>query len=388
MKARTRKICVVTGTRAEYGLLKPIMMRIIQASGLRLQLVVTGMHLVKKYGFTVKEIRNDGFKIDAEVPIMAKGDTKTAMTVSIGTGIIKLTKVFDILKPDIVLVLGDRFEILAAAIAASYGGRIVAHISGGDNPRGGYDEYTRHAITKISHIHFPSTIQSAKRIRRLGEEGKRIFTVGSTALDTIFNIRFKNKLAVCKEYGLDIKKPIILLIQHPLSTVPENAGKEIKITLNSIVELGYQTIVIYPNSDPGGQRMIQVINRFAKEFPCLVMAYKNLSFVNYLNLMNTADVMVGNSSSGIIESSAFNLPVVNIGTRQKGRQRAENVIDVPHNAAKIKKAIKKALFNINFLNKVKKCKNPYGDGQASNRIVKILKGIKLNKDILHKKLIY
>lgn len=383
-----RKICVVTGTRAEYGILRALLKKIKESNKLRLQIIATGMHLLPEFGLTVKEIEKDGFKIDAKVPMIVKGDKKASMAMSIGVGIVGLTRAIEALDPDIVVVVGDRFEILAAAIAAAYSGRVVAHLSGGDSPRAGYDEYSRHAITKISHLHFPTTQKSAERIIKLGENPKHVFPVGSTAIDTILNEKIPPKEFLCEKYGLASNKPIILVVQHPVSTNPESAEREISVTLEAIVELGHQIVLIYPNVDPGGRKMIKVIKKFKQKYPDRIRAYESLPFIEYLGIMKIADVMVGNSSSGIIEAPSFKLPVVNIGSRQEGRERSQNVIDVGYDKDQIKKAINKALYDKKFKEKVKRCKNPYGDGKASERIVKILSKIKLDQKLLQKKITY
>lgn len=383
-----RKICVVTGTRAEYGILKALLKKIKKSDKLELQIIATGMHLLPEFGSTVKEIEKDKFKIDAKVPMIVKGDEKVSMVKSIGVGIIGLTRAIEILNPDIVVVFGDRFEMLAAAIAAAYSGKVVAHLSGGDSPRAGYDEYSRHAITKISHIHFPTTKKSAERIIKLGEDSRHVFQVGSTALDTILNKKTPAKELLYKKYNIDADKPFLLVVQHPISTKPESAGHEIRATFEAVAELGLQAVVIYPNADPGGRRMIKVIKEFERKYPEKIHAYKSLPFEEYLGLMKIADVVVGNSSSGIIEAPSFHLPVVNIGPRQEGREKSENVLDVGYKKEEIKKAINKALHNKKFKEKVRRCRNPYGDGKASKKIVKILGEIKLDQRLLQKKITY
>ena len=386
-----RKICVVTGTRAEYGLLRPVMEKIKKSNNLELQTLVTGMHLLSEFGHTIDEIKKDGFKIDATVQIStSKEDNETSMTLSIGKGIIGVVRALVKLKPDIVIILGDRFEALASAIAASYSGRIVAHMFGGDKLWSGYDEYTRPAITKISHIHFPTTKKSAERVEKLGEKKKYIFRVGSPALDTILNKKYSKREEVCKRYDLDPEKPYVLLVQHPLSVNPKDSENEIKGTLEAIVELGLQTVIIYPNSDPGGRRMIRVIKKFERKHRDLFRGFESLPFDEYLDVMKNADVMVGNSSSGIMESPSFKLPVVNIGIRQEERERAKNVIDVPHEKNRIKRATQKALCDKKFREKVRKCKSPYGDGRTSEKIVKVLSKIKDKElsELKNKKITY
>jgi len=383
-----RKICVITGTRAEFGLLLPVMKKIQDSDLLELQVIVTGMHLLPEYGKTVSEISRNGIPIDACIPMTVAGGDKTAMSLSIGLGIISFMPILNKLDPDIVLILGDRFEIFSAAIAASFGGYLVAHLSGGDSLQAGYDEYVRHAITKISHIHLPSTAQSAQRIIRLGEDPENIFVVGSTALDTINHQKLPSKRRLFEKYGLSANQNFVLVIQHPISTEPDIADQQMRITLDSLVELGLKMLVIYPNNDPGGLKIINIINEYRQNFPEQILAYKNIPFEDFLGLLKFASVMIGNSSSGIIESSSFFLPVVNIGDRQKGRERSINVIDAPHDKQKIKQAINFALHDKEFKKTLKNCLNPYGDGNASQRIVDILSSIPITTNIFRKKITY
>jgi len=385
---KPRKVCVITGTRAEFGLLKPVMKRIMESDSLELQVIVTGMHLLPEYGNTITEISRNGIAIDACVPMTVAGNDNTALPLSIGLGIMGFTTTLKTIDPEIVLLLGDRFEIFSAAVAASFSGYPVAHLSGGDTLQAGYDEYIRHAITKISHIHFPSTEQSKQRIVNLGEDPKNIFLVGSTALDTILHTKLPSKIKLFKKYGLDEKEQFVIVIQHPISTEPESAYQQMRITLDAILELHLKMLVIYPNNDPGGQKIINVIDRYCQEFPDTIKAQKNLPFEDYLGLQKHALLLVGNSSSGIIESSSFHLPVINIGDRQKGRERSINVIDTPHNKQKIKDAINHALHNSEFKKTLKNCRNPYGDGNASQRIVDILSHIRITPDLFKKKITY
>jgi len=385
---KRRKICVITGTRAEFGLLLPVMKKIQGSDLLELQVIVTGMHLLPEYGKTVSEISRNGISIDACIPMTVAGDDNTAMSLSIGLGIISFTSILKKLDPDIVLILGDRFEIFSAAVAASFGGYLVAHLSGGDTLQAGYDEYVRHAITKISHIHFPSTEQSAKRIIKMGENPKNVFVVGSTALDTIFHQKLPLKKKLFEKYGLARDQEFAIVIQHPISTEPDFADQQMRITLDSLIELGLKILVIYPNNDPGGMKIINVIDQYRQNFPRQIIAHKNIPFEDYLGLLKFASVIIGNSSSGIIESSSFHLPVVNVGDRQKGRERSTNVVDTPYDKEKIKQAINYVLQNKEFKNSLLKCTNPYGDGNASQRIVDILSHISITPDIFKKKITY
>jgi len=377
----TRKIAVLTGTRAEYGILRPILKRINSHSKLDLYLIVTGMHLSDEFGYTVKEIEKDEFKIYAKLDTLNKEDTGAGMAKYIGNTIVKLAEIFENLKPDMLLLVGDRGEMLAGAMAATCMNILIAHVHGGETS-GSIDEGFRHAISKLAHLHFVATAESRQKLILLGEDSSRIFVVGAPGLDDIFENLIPPE-EIAKKYSLDLSKPIILLVQHPVVTEVEEAPNQIRETLEAIVELKFQTIVIYPNADAGGRKMIEVIREFENKYP-LIKAYKNLPRRDYLSLMNVATVMVGNSSSGIIEAPSFSLPVVNIGTRQKDRLRAGNVIDVSYNKEEIKNVILKAIYDTSFRTKVKNIKNPWGNGKASERIVNILANLEIDKKLLQK----
>lgn len=378
-----KKIAVVTGTRAEYGILKPVMKAVKLRLKLNLSLIVTGMHLSKEFGYSVSEIEKDGFKIDAKVSMLHIEDTGAAMAKSIGQCVRKMVRAFEKIRPDIVVLLGDRAEILAAAIAATYMNLPIAHLHGGELS-GSVDNLVRHAISKLAHIHFPATKGSAERLIKMGEDPERIFVVGAPALDTILSERLLSSAELSKKYGLDVSKPILLVLQHSVVTEANEAANQMKQTLDAIVGLKHQTVLIYPNADAGGRRMIKVIKRYGR-YP-FIKSFKNIPFVDYLSLMKVASVMIGNSSSGIIEAPSFHLPVVNIGTRQKGRERSTNVIDVNYDRRAITQAIKKALYDKKFRAKVKKCRNPYGDGNAAQRIVKVLSKTEITPKLLQKKI--
>ena len=382
-----RKIVVITGTRAEYGCWHPVMKAIENNPKLELSVIATGMHLSHEHGYTINEINKDGFKIDAAIDMLLSNDTGAAMAKSLGIGIIGITQALEQIKPDIVLILGDRGEPFAGAIAATHMNVPVAHIHGGESTTGGcIDESIRHSITKFAHIHFPATQESAERIRRLGEESWRIHMVGAPGLDTILNTELILKEQLTKKFSLDSDKPLLLVIQHPVTTQAENAANEMRITLEALAELKVQTILIYPNSDSGGRSMIEVIKEF-EQLPFL-HTFKSLPHIEYLSLMKIANVLVGNSSSGIIEASSFHLPVVNIGIRQDGRQCGDNVLDVVHDKSKIIEAINTALYDKTFKQKVKQCTNPYGDGKAALRIAEVLAELEINKALLQKKITY
>ncbi len=382
-----KKVAVVTGTRAEYGILLPVLKAIQAQKELELLLIATGMHLSRDFGYTVDEIVKDGFKIDARVDMSASDDTLGAMAQSIGQGIIGLTRTWEKLKPDVIVVLGDRIEPLAAAISGAYMNIPVAHIHGGDATKGGLDEYARHAITKFAHIHFPATQKSAERIIKMGEDKWRVHMVGSPALDVILNEKLLSHKSVIKKFGLDTSQPLILMVQHSVTTEVDQAAKQVTETLEALVATGYPVIVFYPNSDAGGRSILKRIKQYEKKYP-IFKVIPSLPRREYLSLLSVASVLVGNSSSGMIDSPSFGVPAVNIGTRQEGRERGDNVIDVEYNRKEIIKAIKKALTDQAFLNKVKRCYNPYGDGKASIRITEVLSDMKITPELLQKKITY
>jgi len=382
-----RKIAIITGTRAEYGLLYPVMKAIENNPKLELSIIATGMHLSIEHGYTINEIKKDGFKIDITVDMLLSNDTGASMAKSLGLGIIGITQAIEQIKPDIILILGDRGEPFAGAIAASHMNIPIAHIHGGDSTTGGcIDESIRHSITKFANIHFPATEESAQRIKKLGEETWRIHMVGAPGLDTISNMKLIPKAQLIKRFSLDDHEPLILAIQHPVTKQPENAANEMRITLDALAELNIQTVLIYPNADAGGGSMIEVIKEY--EHLSFLHTFKSLSHIEYLNLMKIASALVGNSSSGIIEASSFHLPVINIGIRQEGRQQASNVINVVNDKIKIIEAINTALYDEGFKNKVRECVNPYGDGKAGVRITEVLAEIEINNALLQKRITY
>jgi len=385
MGIKRKNICVLTGTRAEYGLLRPIMLAIQSSKKLNLKLIVTGMHFSKNHGYSINQINKDGFTVDQKVFMHSSEDTNSAMANSIGKGILKLVKAFQLIKPDLLLILGDRIEPLSGAIAAAYMNIPIAHIHGGDKSSGIIDESARHAITKFSHIHFPATEESAKRIIKLGEQSEKVFVVGAPGLDTILKIKLLTKDELESRLSVHLKAKYVILIQHPVPSQIDQVERQINETLKALKELEYQTIAIYPNLDAGGQKIIKALNRFKKY--SFFSIFKNLSHVEYLSLLKHSAVLVGNSSSGMIESSSFNIPVINIGNRQEGRQRSTNVINVSYKKTAIINGIKKALSK-NFKRKISKCRNPYGDGNAAARIVKILEKINNPKSLLKKYLTY
>ncbi len=389
MEIRNKKIksiCVFTGSRAEYGILKPIMRAIKADKGFILSTVVYGMHIAKEFGETINYIREDGFKIDAKLDVTGQGDKNIDMAVYLGNIIKSSSKALEEINPDIVLVLGDRVDALGVTLAAAYMNIPIAHFHGGDISGGGLDEPARHSISKFAQIHFAASKESAARLIKMGEDAKRVHVIGAPGLESILKDDYVPAKIIAKKLNLNLNQPILLAIQHPVTTESKEAAMQMQKTMQAIDNLKYQTVLIYPNSDSGGREMIKVIKKY--EGRDYLRVYKSLKHEEYLGLMKIASVMVGNSSSGIIEAASFHLPVVNIGTRQLGRQRVSNVIDVAYDVKKIENAIKKALFNNKFLLKVKTVRNPYGQGDSSKKVLGVLNKIRIDNDFLQKRTTY
>jgi len=383
---RTSKVCVCTGTRAEYGILRPLMRRIDSSRRLLLQVAAAGMHLAREFGRTVDDILRDGFHVDARVEMLPRDDTRAAMAESVGRGVVGFTAAFQKLESEIVIVLGDRTEAFAAAVAGTLSGRVVAHVHGGDRAEGGYDDYMRHATTKMAHLHFAATEGSARRIRRLGERPGRIHVVGAPGLDEIRPSKLPSASDTKRRYGFPPRKPLIVAVQHSISTHPETAPAEMAETLAALEALSLPTILVHPNSDAGGRAIIAAIKGFGKR-PWLSV-HRNLSRDDFLAAMKAASAMVGNSSAAIIEAATFGLPAVNVGRRQAGRERSGNTVDAPHDRCKIEAALRKAIFDRAARRRLCVAENIYGDGKASARIVQVLEQVVPGPEILAKQITY
>ena len=345
------------------------------------------MHLSPRHGRTVEEIREDGFAVDREVLMQVEGDTGKAMAKSLGLGTSGLAEAFASLDPDVVLLLGDRDEALAGALAAAHMNVPVAHVHGGDSMHGAIiDDSIRHAITKFAHLHFPVSELSAERVERLGEEPRRVTTVGAPGLDDVLAGEYDEPASVLERHGLDPGEPLLLVVQHPVTTRPEEAGEQIAATLDAVESFDAQAVVIYPNSDAGGDRMIDEIE--SRGFDGRVRTFRSLPRREYLGVMAAADAMVGNSSSGVIEAPSFSLPVVDVGPRQEGRERAANTLSVPHETDAIRAAIERCLTDETFRERVRECENPYDYGGAGERICERLAEVELDEELLRKRLTY
>ena len=379
-----RKILCITGTRADYPRVKSVLKDINQRKNLELQLVVTGSHLLKEYGYSIQEIINDGFKIDKEVP-MFTGDYNSP--VGMAKAAAKCTEgiadTLQELNPDLVLITVDRVETLAATVAVCLMNYPIAHIQGGE-VTGTIDESIRHAVTKMSHIHFPATKDAAERIIRMGEDPNKVFQVGCPYIDIISSIEKKPKEKLAQQYGFSANKPLIIFTQHPVTTEFGSSASQINITLKALkLFTNCQIIAFSSNTDAGGKEIISAVKKEKNFFHI-----SNMLSSDFLSLMACADVMVGNSSAAIREAPSYHLPAINIGTRQQGRLRANNVIDVNHDEDEITRAITKALNDKDFLEVVKNISNPYGDGKSAQRIVDILETITINSKMVQKRISY
>jgi len=387
MNKKNKLVLGITGIRSEYDIMSSVFKEISLHPNLNLRLIVTGAHLSDKYGLTVREIKKDKFEISEEIESLVDSDTESSRVIGLSMQVEAMTRAVKKIKPDVLLVLGDREESLAIAIVGTYLSIPVAHISGGDKVVGNIDDHVRHSVTKLAHIHFPTSEDSKRRILRMGEENFRVFNVGNPGLDRLRNYPKLSRRELSIKIGLNIEneKHYLILIQHPLSSEYKKSYVQMKITLRAINDLGYKTIVIYPNSDAGSEGIIKAINEF-KNNPNIII-FKNIPRLEFINLLRNASCLVGNSSCGILEAPFLRLPVINIGNRQKERMHAKNVIFVPHNKKQIEKSIKKAI-SPKYRDKMKKIKNPFGNGKSSIKIAKILSKIKINKKLLNKEITY
>lgn len=366
-----RKICVVTGSRAEYGQLYWLMKEIQGDPDLQLQVVVTGMHLSPDFGLTYKEIEADGFTLDAKVEIPLSSDTPVGIAESMGMGVIGLAKALDRLRPDILVLLGDRYEILAAAQAALVAKIPVAHIAGGDVTEGAYDEAIRHSITKMAHLHFVLNEACAQRVRQLGENPQHVYNVGSPGVDFIKRMTLLRRSELEKALNFQFKEKNLLVTFHPATLETQPAEIQFQELLTALDSLGNNIGIIFtkPNSDPGGRAIIRLMDGYAATHTNSRI-YASLGQERYLSTIAQVDAVVGNSSSGLTEVPSFGKPTVNIGDRQKGRLLARSVINCRPEAKTIEKAILQALAS-DYSDVI----NPYGDGNSSSRIKDKLKQI-------------
>lgn len=392
-----RRIAIFTGNRAEYGLLYPVLKEIKKNPNFDLRLLVSGAHLDSNFGRTMKDITNDGFEIEAEIKIPFDMSELSSTATAIGSAVLSLVDVLKKLKPDIFVVYADRFEGFAATIAATQMCIPTAHIEGGDITEGGaLDDSVRHAMTKLAHMHFTTNQQAANRILGMGEESWRVHNVGFPGIDLIKEGRVSDRKVLEEKYHLDLEKPLLVFTQHSVAVEFKDTEKNIEesmIALHQLADKSVQVILTYPNNDVGCQIIIDSMNKwFQKKLHPNIQIHKSLGQANYYGVLALARdakmrvACVGNSSSGIKETPAFGCPTVNIGSRQSGRLRAENVLDAQYNADEIYQKINKALFDEHFRLVCLNVENPYGQGNSSKKIAEILQNAILNSTLLNKKM--
>lgn len=365
-----RTIVALTGTRADYGIYKPVFDEIRASKTLRLELIVTGMHLRKEFGHTVDAITQDGFTVRAELDTLTTDDTPRAMAEYVARTIIETARVLEANRPDVLLVLGDRGEMLAGTIAAIELGIPVAHLHGGE-ASGTVDDAMRHAITQMASIHMTSADRHSEAVTRMRGSSHNVFTVGAPGLDAIRTLKPQSKSELCKNAGLDNALPLAVLLQHPDTLDARGPEEQLRPTLDALETFDGNVVIVGANADAGGMKMNALLEAFAQKDARRTFAL-SVSHDDFLSWLAAADLLIGNSSSGIIEAASFRVPVVNIGDRQRGRLRSGNVLDAGYEQSAIKAAMDKALHDTAFRNTVESCVNAYGDGHAAERIVRIL----------------
>lgn len=378
-----RTIAVVTTSRADWGIYRPLLAAIQAEPDLELKLIISGMHLSPEFGLTAQRIVAEGWPVAAQVEMLLSSDSAQGVAKSMGVGIMGYAQALAQLGPDLLVALGDRFEMLAAVLAALPLGIPVAHLHGGELTQGATDDAARHAITKLSHLHFVATEDYARRVRQMGEEPWRIMVTGALSLDNLGQMELLDRPALERKLGLPLDLGPLLVTFHPETLSPGQGPRQMGQLLAALEEAGRQAIFTLPNADAGGRELIALIQEFVGRHPWAHIR-DNLGALNYFSLMALAGAMVGNSSSGIIEAPSLGLPVVNIGSRQDGRTRATNVIDVGHDSRQIAEGIARAL-EPGMKERLRSAPNPYHRGGASGLIVARLRKVELGQRLLVKR---
>lgn len=374
------RVAIISERRADYSRFKPILSLMKNDPFFDYRLIVTGISLLKSRGEDIKIIERDGFKIEAVLPMYRENapDTGAEMTRSYGRVMIELSDAFEKIKPDLILTGFDIGANFVAAVVGAHMNIPVAHIQGGE-VTGSIDESLRHATSKFAHIHFPATKDAAKRLRKMGEDPRFIFTVGCPSIDTLVQAPVMPRKDIIKMLKLDPRRPYVLIVQHPVTTEAGDSGWQIGQTLKAVKTLGLQGVILYPNNDAGSSQITKEIKNADISF------FRSLPPETYINVLRYAAALVGNSSSGIHETASLHIPTVNIGTRQQGRERPGNVVDVSNNADDIVRGLKKVVSDKKFIKKVMGVKNIYGQGDSAKRIVRILKKLDLGKIPIQKR---
>lgn len=376
-----RKICVVTGTRAEYGILRRLMKAIHDEPELELQVIATGMHLSPEYGDTYKEIEKDGFTINWKVEMLLSSDTSTAISKSTGLGMIGFADAYVSLNPDIVVILGDRFEILSATVTALFAKTPIAHIHGGERTEGAFDEAIRHSITKMSWWHFVSAAEYQERVVQLGEDQKRVFNVGGLGIDAIRQAKLLSRKELMKKMGIQFGEKNLLITYHPVTLEKQTSQEHFQCLLDSLLEIkDVYLIFTMPNADSNSRIIKLMVDKFVSSHEQISISFTTMGHLNYLSTLQYVDGVVGNSSSGLLEAPTFKVGTINIGDRQKGRLKAMSVIDCEPTKESIKNGFTK-LYSTDFQKKLLSVVNPYGEGGATAKIMDILKSEPIPKEL-------
>ncbi|GDY24150.1 UDP-N-acetyl glucosamine 2-epimerase [Agarivorans sp. Toyoura001] len=378
MENKTQKVAVFTGTRAEYGLLFWLLKDIQSDPDLALQLLVSGMHLSPEFGETYQQIEKDGFKIDEKIEILLSSDSAVGTAKSMGLGVLGFSDALARLQPDVLVILGDRFEALAAAQTAMIMRIPIVHLHGGEITEGAYDDAIRHAITKLSYLHGTSTDEYRQRVIQLGEAPERVHNVGAIGLDHLKRAEFMSVNELAESLNFTLTKPFFLVTYHPVTLgdeAPEASFQALLDALEAFPE--HQVILTYPNADDGGRRIIPMLEAYAASQPERVLAIPSLGQVRYLSAVKHATAVIGNSSSGIIEVPAFEVPTVDIGARQKGRLAAKSVLHCEANQADIERAMFSAVAR-NYKEPTEAIANPYGQGNTSGKVIEMIKTLDFN----------
>lgn len=382
-----KKICIVTGTRAEYGLLKPVIDKVNRSDTMALQLVVTGMHLAPEFGLTYREIEEDGYPISAKIEMLLSSDTSAGVTKSMGVALLGFADYFAGSRPDIVVILGDRYEALMAATAAMMARIPIAHIHGGETTEGAVDEAVRHSITKMSHLHFTAAEEYRKRVIQLGEQPQNVYNVGALGVENIKAVSLLDRKTLEDAIRFPFRPPTVMVTYHPVTLENKTAKEQFGSLLQVIERHGeLQVIFTKANADPEGRIVNRMIDEYVEKNHARCAAYTSLGQLRYLSALRFCDLVMGNSSSGIIEAPSFGIPTVDIGDRQKGRVSADSVIHCGSEEADIERALMQAMSQA-FRDRIRGMKNPYEGSNTSQQIVDVI-GEALDRGIDLKKKFY
>lgn len=368
-----KRVCVITGTRAEYGLLKPLIKKVDEDEQFELQLIATGMHLSPEFGLTYKEIEQDGFVINEKIEILLSSDSSIGISKSMGLAMVSFSECFSRLQPNLIIVLGDRYEIFAAVSTASVIRVPIAHLHGGETTEGAFDEAFRHSITKMSYLHFTSTEHYKNRVIQLGEDPSRVFNVGAIGIESIKTLNLLSKEELEKSIEFLMNGKLALVTYHPVTLENNTSQKQFRSLLSALDQTeDLKVIFTKANSDTDGRIINKMIDDYVIKNTDKTIAFTSMGQLRYLSAMKYADVVIGNSSSGILEAPSFGVPTVNIGDRQKGRIQADSILNCNPNEESILITINKALDKA-FIDKIKDINNPNGDGNVSSKIISEVK---------------